>query len=108
LSAGQRQRIGLARALYGDPFLVVLDEANSNLDAAGDIALAQAIRDVRARGGIIVMITHRPTTLEPISHVAVMANGRLADFGEKDEVMSRRAAAAGNLAIPDRQKASAA
>lgn len=108
LSAGQRQRIGLARALYGDPFLVVLDEANSNLDAAGDIALAQAIRDVRARGGIIVMITHRPATLEPISHVAVMANGRLADFGEKDEVMSRRAAAAGNLAIPDRQKASAA
>ena len=108
LSAGQRQRIGLARALYGDPFLVVLDEANSNLDAAGDIALAQAIRDVCARGGIIVMITHRPATLEPISHVAVMANGRLADFGEKDEVMSRRAAAAGNLAIPDRQKASAA
>lgn len=108
LSAGQRQRIGLARALYGDPFLVVLDEANSNLDAAGDIALAQAIRDVRARGGIIVMITHRPATLEPISHVAVMANGRLADFGEKDEVMSRRAAAAGNLTIPDRQKASAA
>ena len=108
LSAGQRQRIGLARALYGDPFLVVLDEANSNLDAAGDVALAQAIRDVRARGGIIVMITHRPATLESISHVAVMANGRLADFGEKDEVMSRRAAAAGNLAIPDRQKASAA
>lgn len=108
LSAGQRQRIGLARALYGDPFVVVLDEANSNLDAAGDVALAQAIRDVRARGGIIVMITHRPTTLEPISHVAVMANGRLADFGEKDEVMSRRAAAAGNLAIPDRQRASAA
>lgn len=108
LSAGQRQRIGLARALYGDPFLVVLDEANSNLDAAGDAALAQAIRDVRARGGIIVMITHRPATLEPISHVAVMANGRLADFGEKDEVMSRRAAASGNLAIPDRQKASAA
>ncbi|MEY4721376.1 MAG: hypothetical protein RIQ46_1101 [Pseudomonadota bacterium] len=88
-SAGQRQRIGLARALYGDPFLVVLDEPNSNLDAAGDAALAQAIIGVRQRGGIVVMITHRPSTLGPVSHVAVMANGRLADFGERDAVLQR-------------------
>jgi ATP-binding cassette, subfamily C, bacterial PrsD len=94
LSAGQRQRVGLARALYGEPFIVALDEANSNLDAAGDAALANAITDVRQRNGIVVMITHRPATLGPITHVAVMANGRLADFGEKDEVMKRLAAPA--------------
>lgn len=91
LSAGQRQRIGLARALYGEPFLVALDEANSNLDAAGDLALANAIAAVRQRQGIVVMITHRPATLGPITHVAVMAGGRIVDFGEKDEVMKRLA-----------------
>lgn len=91
LSAGQRQRIGLARALYGEPFLVALDEANSNLDAAGDLALANAITEVRQRQGIVVMITHRPATLGPITHVAVMAGGRVVDFGEKDEVMKRLA-----------------
>jgi ATP-binding cassette subfamily C protein len=89
LSAGQRQRIGLARALYGDPFLVVLDEPGSNLDAAGDAALAQAIQGVRARGGIAVMVTHRPATLGPVSHVAVLAGGKLSDFGPRDEVLGR-------------------
>jgi ATP-binding cassette subfamily C protein len=94
LSAGQRQRVGLARALYGDPHIVVLDEANSNLDAAGDAALHRAIIGVRERGGIVVMITHRPATLGPISHVAVMQAGRMVDFGERDAVMQRTMAAA--------------
>lgn len=94
LSAGQRQRVGLARALYGDPHIVVLDEANSNLDAAGDAALYRAIIGVRERGGIVVMITHRPATLGPISHVAVMQAGRMVDFGERDAVMQRTMAAA--------------
>ena len=89
LSAGQRQRVGLARALYGDPFLLVLDEANSNLDADGDIALAQAVEAVKARGGIVVMITHRPATLGPITHIAALAGGRLVDFGTRDEVLGR-------------------
>ena len=89
LSAGQRQRIGLARALYGEPFLVVLDEPNSNLDAAGDAALAHAILGVRERGGIVVMVTHRPATLGPVSHVAVINAGRLVDFGDRDAVLER-------------------
>ncbi len=91
LSAGQRQRLALARALYGDPFLVVLDEPNSNLDAAGDAALSEAIVRVRRRGGIVVMVTHRPATLGPISHVAVLSAGRLTDFGPRDEVLKRSA-----------------
>ena len=89
LSAGQRQRVGLARALFGDPYLLVLDEANSNLDSAGDAALAKAVDDVRSRGGIVIMITHRPATLGPITHVAVINNGRLVDFGQRDEVVQR-------------------
>lgn len=93
LSAGQRQRIGLARALYGDPFLVVLDEPNSNLDAAGDEALTQAIIGVRKRGGIVVMVTHRPATLGPISHVALLRDGRLAEFGERDAILQKMAQA---------------
>lgn len=89
LSAGQRQRVGLARALYGDPFLLVLDEANSNLDATGDAALATAVAGVRERGGIVVMITHRPATLGPATHLAVMNGGRITDFGERDAVLQR-------------------
>jgi ATP-binding cassette subfamily C protein len=90
LSAGQRQRIALARALYGEPFVIVLDEPNSNLDAAGDEALAKAITHVRQRGGIVVMVTHRPATLGPVSHVAVLNAGKLADFGERDAVLQRQ------------------
>jgi PrtD family type I secretion system ABC transporter len=78
LSAGQRQRIGLARALYGEPFLVVLDEPNSNLDSEGEKTLTQAILDVRSRGGIAVVVTHRPSTLAAVTHVLVLQNGRVA------------------------------
>ncbi len=93
LSAGQRQRIALARALYGNPFVVVLDEPNSNLDSVGDAALGEAILKVRARGGIVVMVTHRPATLGPVSHVALLVGGKLADFGERDAVLQRQAQA---------------
>ena len=89
LSAGQRQRIALARALYGDPFLVVLDEPNSNLDIEGDEALSQAILGVRARGGIVVAIAHRPSALAGVDHVLVMSEGRVQAFGPRDEVLSR-------------------
>jgi ATP-binding cassette subfamily C protein len=89
LSAGQRQRIALARALYGDPFLVVLDEPNSNLDSEGEGALTQAILGVRARGGIPVVIAHRPNALAGVDHVLMMAAGRMQAFGPKDEVLKK-------------------
>jgi ATP-binding cassette subfamily C protein len=89
LSAGQRQRIALARALYGDPFLVVLDEPNSNLDAEGEDALTQAILGVRARGGILVVIAHRPSALAGVDLVLVMGDGRVQSFGNKDEVLGK-------------------
>ncbi|WP_085781396.1 type I secretion system permease/ATPase [Rhizobium sp. NXC14] len=89
LSAGQRQRIALARALYGDPFLVVLDEPNSNLDADGEAALTKAISGVRARGGIAIVIAHRPSALVAVDKVLVMGNGQMQAFGPKDEVLSK-------------------
>src|SRR6266850_210652 len=86
LSAGQRQRIALARALYRDPFLVVLDEPNSNLDAEGDQALARAIISVRKRGGIVVVVAHRPSALAGVDLVLAMSNGKAAAMGPRDEV----------------------
>lgn len=89
LSAGQRQRIALARALYGNPFLVVLDEPNSNLDANGDEALTQAVLGVRARGGIAIVIAHRPSALAAVDLVLMMADGKAQMFGPKDEVLAK-------------------
>jgi ATP-binding cassette subfamily C protein len=87
LSAGQRQRIALARALYRDPFLVVLDEPNSNLDADGERALTSAIQDVRKRGGIVIIIAHRPSALIAVDRVAAMAQSRIQAFGSKEDIL---------------------
>jgi ABC-type protease/lipase transport system fused ATPase/permease subunit len=89
LSAGQAQRIALARALYRDPFLVVLDEPNSNLDAEGDEALTRAILSVRARGGITVVVAHRPSAIAGVDYILVMAKGRQQQFGPKEEILNR-------------------
>jgi ATP-binding cassette subfamily C protein len=91
LSAGQAQRVALARALFGNPFLVVLDEPNSNLDAEGDEALSKAILGVRARGGIVVVIAHRPSAIASVDLLLVMSQGRAQASGPKDEVLSRAA-----------------
>jgi ATP-binding cassette, subfamily C, bacterial PrsD len=87
LSGGQRQRLALARALFGDPFLVVLDEPNANLDGAGDEALNRAILAVRERGGIVVVVTHRPAALGQVDRVAILEAGRLKTLGPRDEVL---------------------
>ncbi|KEP67973.1 type I secretion protein [Thioclava dalianensis] len=92
LSAGQRQRVGLARALFGNPFLVVLDEPNSNLDAEGEAALSAAIAAVRARGGIVVVIAHRPKALESLNLVGFVQGGTIVAFGPKDEIVNRAVA----------------
>lgn len=89
LSAGQRQRVALARALYGDPFLVILDEPNSNLDAEGEAALTEAIQSVRARGGVAIVVAHRPSALASLDQVLVMANGRIQAFGPKNEILNK-------------------
>jgi ATP-binding cassette subfamily C exporter for protease/lipase len=88
LSGGQRQRIGLARALYGDPALVVLDEPNSNLDEQGDRALAEAIRDLHARGTTTVLITHRLAALSAVKKIMVLSDGVLKAYGPRDEVLA--------------------
>ncbi len=89
LSAGQRQQIGLARALYGSPFLVVLDEPNSNLDANGDANLTTAIKATRDRGGIVIVIAHRPSVLNAVNKILLLANGVVEELGPKDKILKR-------------------
>lgn len=91
LSAGQRQRIALARAMFRDPFLVVLDEPNSNLDPEGDAALAQAILSVKKRKGIVLLVAHRPQILGLVEHVLLLRGGTVQAFGPRDEVLAKLA-----------------
>lgn len=87
LSAGQRQRIALARALFRDPFLVVLDEPNSNLDAVGDLALSHAILGARLRGAIVIIVAHRPGALAEISKLLWLDQGVVRALGPKEDVL---------------------
>jgi ATP-binding cassette, subfamily C, bacterial PrsD len=91
LSAGQRQRIGLARAVYGTPFLVVLDEPNANLDSEGEAALSRAIVLLRARRSVVVVISHRVSALAALDMALVLHNGETLAFGARDEVIARLA-----------------
>ncbi len=89
LSGGQMQRIALARALYGNPFLVVLDEPNSNLDSEGEIALTKAIGALRDSGSIVIVIAHRPSALAGVDTVLFMKEGRAQAFGPKEDVLQQ-------------------
>jgi PrtD family type I secretion system ABC transporter len=89
LAAGQRQRIGLARALFGAPRLVVLDEPYSNLDGEGEKALMQAVTQAREGGATIVMISHRPSLLAGCDRIAVLIDGRIQHFGPRDEILAK-------------------
>ena len=89
LSAGQRQRIGLARALYGNPTFVILDEPNSNLDAKGDSALQEAILKLRQRGATTVLVAHRPNAIAHCNKLLVIDGGELKAFGPRDEVLAK-------------------
>ena len=87
LSGGQRQRIALARALYSDPFLLGLDEPNSDLDNQGEVALKDAIRSARERGAITLVMTHRPSTLEVVNKVLTLNRGTQMAFGNKQDIL---------------------
>lgn len=86
LSAGHRQRIGLARALLGSPRLVILDEPNSNLDGDGEAALARALARIKQTGATVVLITHRPALLQQMDKVLILRDGAVQAFGPCNEV----------------------
>ena len=89
LSGGQIQRIGLARALYPDPVLLVLDEPNSNLDNQGSEALNQAIRRLKSQGGAVVIMAHRPAAINECENLLVLEGGQRRAFGPRDKVLEQ-------------------
>jgi PrtD family type I secretion system ABC transporter len=91
LSGGQRQRIALARALYGDPRLLVLDEPNANLDDDGDVALAGALVQLKARGVTVVIVSHRRSLISKLDRIAVLRNGKIEAFGPSSLMLARLA-----------------
>jgi ATP-binding cassette, subfamily C, bacterial len=100
LSGGYRQRIALARAVYGKPSVVVLDEPSSNLDSDGDTALLGCISALKKRGTTVVMISHRPNTLGVADKLLVLRDGVAELFGPRDEIIARLAKSAGVKAMP--------
>jgi PrtD family type I secretion system ABC transporter len=89
ISSGQRQRIGLARALYGEPNFVVLDEPNANLDTAGDQAMLNALERLKARGATTVIIAHRPNAIVHCDKLLVLEAGEVKAFGGREEILPK-------------------
>jgi ATP-binding cassette, subfamily C, type I secretion system permease/ATPase len=90
LSGGQVQRIGLARAMYGDPVLLVLDEPNSNLDSIGSDALNAAIREMKSQGQSVIIMAHRPAAIAECELLLVIEDGLAKAFGPRDEVLKKQ------------------
>ena len=99
LSAGQRQVIGLARALFRMPFLIVLDEPNANLDAEGEAALVRAIRAAREQGSIVVVMAHRPSVVAATDMTLMLSGGRMQAFGPRDAVLKKVLAPVGEKKV---------
>ncbi|MBT8409078.1 MAG: type I secretion system permease/ATPase [Alphaproteobacteria bacterium] len=97
LSGGQKQRVALARALYGDPVLLVLDEPNSALDADGSEALNAAVSAIKAEGGAVIIMTHRPTAISTCDRLLVLDSGRVAGYGPRDEIIRKMMQNAGDV-----------
>jgi ATP-binding cassette subfamily C protein len=108
LSGGQRQRIALARALYGEPALVVLDEPNSNLDGEGGEALMHAIRQLKAEGRIVVIMAHRPAAISECDLLLVVHEGAVQAFGPRDEVLREQVRNHATIALHPQQAQQAA
>jgi PrtD family type I secretion system ABC transporter len=89
LSAGQRQRVGLARTLFGDPKVIILDEPNANLDQDGEAALLAALERAKKRGSTIIMISHKPAMFSLADKILVLVGGQITDYGPRDEVLGR-------------------
>jgi PrtD family type I secretion system ABC transporter len=89
LSAGQRQLIGLARALFGSPKLIVLDEPNSNLDGPSELGFMRMIRELKARKVTLIIVSHKPSVLRDIDKLLVLENGRQLSFGDREDVMQK-------------------
>jgi ATP-binding cassette subfamily C protein len=89
LSGGQAQRIGLARALFGDPVLLVLDEPNSNLDNEGVAALNAAVRRFKRKGNTVLIIAHRPAAIQECDTLMVIENGQITAFGPKEDILRK-------------------
>jgi ATP-binding cassette subfamily C exporter for protease/lipase len=92
LSGGEKQRLGLARALYDEPSIIVLDEPNSNLDDIGEIALTQAIVRLRQMRKTVVLISHRPSIIRETNKLLVLRDGMVSAFGPTDQVLKDLAA----------------
>jgi PrtD family type I secretion system ABC transporter len=100
LSGGYRQRIGLARAVFGRPKYVVLDEPSSNLDAAGDFALAECIAKLKEQGTTVVIVSHRITTITAVDKLLVLRDGQVEAFGERQEIVAKFAPPTPLRAVP--------